>query len=74
MGRILREAHPPHITTASMNALIEDWIFSKRDRQMLKHKLIDGMTYEAIAEEFGMSLEQTKRIIKKGTDHLKRHF
>ena len=49
-----------------MNALIEDWIFSKRDRLMLKRKLIDGMTYEAIAEEFGMSLEQTKRIIKKG--------
>lgn len=74
MGRILREAHPPHITTARLDRLIEEWIFSKRDRLMLKCKLIDGETYEAIAEEFDMSVEQTKRIIKKGTDNLKRHF
>ena len=74
MGRILSAAHPPHITTARLDGLIEAWIFSKRDRLMLKHKLIDGETYEAIAEEFDMSVEQTKRIIKKGADNLKRHF
>ncbi len=48
-----------------MNA-INEWIRSERDRDILKLRLIDGMTLEKIAEEKDMSVSQIKHIIYKG--------
>lgn len=45
--------------------LIENWIFVKKHRNMLKSYLIDGKTYEEIAEDFDMSSRQIARIIPK---------
>lgn len=74
MGRVLEIVKRKHITTARMDRLIDEWIFSKRNRLILKRKLLDEETYEKIAEEFGMSIEQTKRIVKKGVETLKCHL
>lgn len=46
-------------------ANIRERIHKKRDREILKLKLIDGETYEAIAEEVGMSTRGVKNIVKK---------
>lgn len=46
--------------------LIDEWIYSERDRNILKRRLIDGLTYEKIAEEFDLSVKQTSNIIYKG--------
>lgn len=46
-------------------ANIRERIHKKRDREILKLKLIDGETYEAIAEEIGMSARGVKNIVKK---------
>lgn len=53
--------------------LIDQWIFSERDRAMLKRRLLDGITYEKIAEEFDMSTRHVKRIIPKVEDKLFKH-
>jgi hypothetical protein len=43
--------------------LIDEWIFSERDRQILKRRLLDGICYEPLAEEFDLSVQQTKHIV-----------
>lgn len=50
--------------------LIEEYIHNKKHREMLKARLIDGDTYEEIAENFDYSVRQTKRIIYKAQDKL----
>jgi DNA-directed RNA polymerase specialized sigma24 family protein len=46
--------------------LIDEWILSQRDRRILKRRLLDGITYERLAEEFDMSVRQIKNIVYKG--------
>ena len=54
--------------------LIEEWIFSEEHRLMLKRNLLDGWTYEHIAEEFDMSSRQIARIIPKLQEQLFKHI
>ena len=37
----------------------------QRNRALLKRRLIDGITIEALAEEFDISVSQVKKILKK---------
>ena len=53
--------------------LIDEWIFSERDRAMLKRNLLDGRTYEQIAEQFDMSTRQVARLIPKLQEKLFKH-
>lgn len=53
--------------------LIDEWIFSERDRAILKRNMLDGRTYEQIAEQFDMSARQVSRIIPKLQDRLFSH-
>lgn len=46
-------------------ALIDRWIFSEEHRAMLKRNLLDGKTYEQIAEEFDCSRDKIARLIPK---------
>jgi AraC-like DNA-binding protein len=54
--------------------LIDRWIFNDQHRQMLKRNLLDGWTYERIAEEFDMSSRQIGRIIPKLQEQLFKHI
>lgn len=36
-----------------------------RNRELLKRRLIDGVTLERLAEEYSLSVTQVKRILKK---------
>lgn len=40
--------------------LIDQWIFSEVDRHLLKRKLLDGISFEKLAEEVELSVTQTK--------------
>ena len=52
-------------TAASvLSKLIDEFVHSERDRAMMKRHLIDGITLEALAEEFDLSVTQTKTIVK----------
>lgn len=55
-------------TNSGMILLINEYIHSERDRKILKRRLIDGLTYENLAEEFDLSVTQIKRIVYKGED------
>lgn len=46
--------------------LIDEYIHKERDRKILKRRLIDGICFEPLAEEFDLSVSQIKRIVYKG--------
>lgn len=45
-----------------------------RNRQILVDRLIEGMTYEAIAEKYDMSVRQIKNIVYKNEYTIYRHI
>lgn len=45
--------------------LIDEWILNQKYRRILYRRLIDGITYEALACEFDMSVRQIKNIVYK---------
>lgn len=49
---------------------IDEWILNERDREMLKRRLIDGKTYEALSYEFDLSVRHIKTIIYKAEEKL----
>lgn len=50
--------------------LIDEWVFNERNRSILKRRLLDGLTYERLAEEFDMSERQIKKIVKSEVQQL----
>ena len=58
------------LSRSEIHHLIDEYIHNQRDRAVLKRKLTDGITYEKLAEEFDLSVGQTKNIVYKGKDRL----
>ena len=53
---------------AEVEYLINEWVIGRNgehDRAILRRKLIDGVSFETIAEEFNLSVRQTKNIVYK---------
>ena len=44
---------------------IDRWIFNEEHRAMLKRNLLDGKTYEQLAEEFDCSRDKVARLIPR---------
>lgn len=61
-------------TNTQISSLINEHIHSERDRAILKRRLIDGITYEKLAEEFDLSVRHTKTIIYKAEEILFKHI
>lgn len=61
-------------TNSQITALIDEHIHSERDREMLKRRLVDGITYERLAAEFELSVQRVKAIIYKAQDTLFRYL
>ena len=59
---------------STVSAAIDEWIFNERDRAILKRRLLDGICYESLAEEFGLSVDRIKQIVYKSQDRLFRHL
>ena len=49
---------------------IDQFIFNEEHRAMLKRNLLDGRTYEQIAEQFDCSRDKVARLIPKLQDKL----
>lgn len=63
-----------------IEAVIDDWIKSRRDRAVLKYKLIDGLTFEQILnedfpeKETATSVDTIKSIVYKSESILFKHL
>lgn len=60
-----------NLTNSELVQLIDENIHHKRNRKILKRRLIDGMTYEALAEEFDMSVRGIKKLVYREQDRLR---
>lgn len=54
--------------------LIDSWIFNERNRRIAKRKLIDGITFEKLAEEFDLTPQRVKKIVYKCQDTIFLHL
>ena len=50
--------------------IIDEYIHNERDRAILKRRFIDGICFEPLAEEFDLSVRQTKNIVYKQGDKI----
>ena len=61
-------------TNSQMRGLIDEYIHSARDRRVLYLRLIEGLTFEKIAEEMELSVRHTKTIVYKAEEILFKHL
>lgn len=61
-------------TNSQISALIDEYIHSARDRAILKRRLIDGICFEPLAEEFDLSPRHVKTIVYKAQEALFKHI
>ena len=60
-------------TANEVESAIDTYIIGRnaeRNRRLLRRRLIDGITYESLAEEFELSDSQVKRIVYKACNKL----
>lgn len=62
------------LPNSQIEQLIDEWIHSERDRSILKRRLIDGICYEPLAEEFDLSAKQIRNIVYKAEAVLFKHI
>lgn len=61
-------------TNSQIREIIGEHIHSERDRKILERRLIDGITFEKLAEEFDLSVRRTKTVVYKGQEKIFRHI
>lgn len=62
------------LSRAEWSKLIDNWIFNEKDRAILKRRLLDEVKIEKLAEEFNLSVDGIKRIIRKHKPTLENHI
>ena len=61
-------------TNSEITNLIDEHIHSERDRAILKQRLVDGICYEKLSDEFELSVRQVKNIVYKAEEKLFKHL
>lgn len=72
--RKVKEQGLENKSRSEIEHLIEEWIFNQRDRAVLKRRLLDGITYDNLAEEFDLSVRHVKTIVYKSQEKLFKHM
>lgn len=55
-------------TNSEIVTAINEYIHSERDRRLLYRRLVDGVTFEKLGEEFELSVRQVKTIVYRGQE------
>ena len=69
--------HRINDSAENINRAIDNYIVgfkASRNRMILKLRLIDGHTFEQLAEEYDMSVMQIKNIVYKGMETISDHL
>lgn len=64
------------LSRSQIEHLIDEWIIgahAERDRAILKHRLLDGLTFEQLAEKHDLSVRHTKTVVYKREQALFKH-
>ena len=63
--------HNIELTNSEISERISENIHSQRDRDIMRLRLIDGLTYEKIAETMELSPRYIRALVRKLLDNLK---
>ena len=63
--------HNIKLTNSEISEHISENIHSQRDRDIMRLRLIDGLTYEKIAETMELSPRYIRALVRKLLDNLK---
>lgn len=64
------------LSKSEWSQMIDEWIIGRnaeRDRQIIKRRLLDGITFERLAEEFDLSTQRVQEIVYHTQEVLIRH-
>jgi hypothetical protein len=63
-----------NVSRSELLILIEEWIHNERDRNIMRRRILDGIVYEKLAEEFELSVPQVKTIVYKNQSKILKHM
>ena len=63
-----------NLSRSQIEFLIDEWILNEKHRAVLKRRLLDGITYEELSEEFHFSVRQIKNIVYRSENKLYNHI
>lgn len=52
-----------NVSNTDIARVIDEYIHSERDRKIMKRRLIDGICYEPLADEFDLSVVGVRKIV-----------
>ena len=70
----MKEIEAYNLCRDDWEKLIDQWVFNERNRAIIKRRLLDGVLFEKLAEEFGLSVQQVKSIVYKSQKRLMNHL
>lgn len=53
------------MTNSEIDAAINEYIHSARDREIIHDRLVDGMTFGELEEKYNLCARQLSRIVRK---------
>ena len=61
-------------SNSEISAVIDEYVHKERDRAILKRRFCDGVYFEPLAEEFGLSVQRVKAIVKSEEKKVFKHL
>ena len=61
------------ISRTRLNELVADYVWNARNKDIFMKKL-EGSTYEELAEEYNLSTQRTKEIVKDCINKISKHI
>lgn len=61
-------------SNSEITNVINEYIHNERNRRLLLRRYVDGICYEPLAEEFGLSVRQVKNIIYHNEEIIFKHL
>ena len=68
---------PDDIGRTELANAIDEWVVGRnaeRNRKIMYRRLVDGITYEKIAEEFELSVRRTKTVVYQCEKRIFKHL
>ena len=63
-----------NLSRSQWETLIDEWIFKEHYRAIMKDRLLNGLTYEELAEKHFVSPRYIKSVVYKCTEKLIKHI
>jgi hypothetical protein len=63
----------PELSRSEYEHIIDEWVFNEKARAIMKRRMLDGITYDRLSEEFNMSVRQIQNIVYKTEQIIIKH-